>query len=62
MWWKQDCKGEEGSAGIARTLAGFPCPCSPPAELGNGWLMLGTCSAVTDLGKVCKLSQEGAQS
>lgn len=53
-------RGKEGNVGIVLALAGFPCPCSPPVELGSSWLMLGTCSAVTDLGNVCKLSQERA--
>ena len=28
-------QGEEGDAGIVLALAGFPCPFSPPAELGS---------------------------
>lgn len=55
-------QAKQGDAGIALALARFPCSFSLPTELESSWLMLGTCSAVTDLGKVCKLSQEGAQS
>lgn len=54
-------QGRGGNAGTVLALAGFPCPFSPPAELGSSWLTLGTCLAVPHLGSVCKLSQEGAQ-
>lgn len=51
---------KQRGAGIALALARFPCSFSLPTELGSSWPMLGTCSAVTDFGKVSKLSQEGA--
>lgn len=54
--------GKEGDAGIVIALAVFTGPFYPLAELRHSCLTLGTRSAVTDLGNVCKLSQEGAQS